>query len=195
MRPGWVSILTRMPSLALRGRTMSMRINSAFEIIPNVYGFCGGHGTFNTFAYLVDGDHPILIDTIVCGYPANLIIPFLQEHKIVPEWIVLTHAHADHFGGLAETVATFPNSRVAVHVADVPWIESTELYLDEMYRSYGRAVGFVFDEKRLDWVRTLVSGAVHINEKLEMGQRLDTGAYDLEIVHVPGHSRGHVALV
>src|SRR5690606_1229738 len=62
-------------------------------------------------------------------------------------------------------------------------------------RAYGRAAGFTLDENRLDWVRTLLSGEVRVGEKLRSGQIVSTGRYELEVVEVPGHSPGHIALL
>lgn len=167
----------------------------AQDVFPGIYLLPGAHGSFNTYAYVLAGDKPLLVDTIVRDKARELIVPALAELRLKPTQIVITHGHADHFGGLGLVHATYPDASVAAHAADVRWIESVDLYLEEMYRQYGRAAGFTFDETRLDWVRTLIGAPVTVTDLLEPCLVVGTGRFELEVVHVPGHSPGHIALV
>jgi glyoxylase-like metal-dependent hydrolase (beta-lactamase superfamily II) len=167
----------------------------AQEVFPGIYLLPGAHGTFNTYAYVLDGDQPLLVDTIVRDKAEQLVLPALAELNLAPAQIVITHGHADHFGGLGAIHAAYPAAPVWAHADDIAWIESVDRYLDEMYRHYGLAAGFKFDEERLNWVRTLISGQVSITQSLQPGQILRTGRFELEVQPVPGHSPGHIALV
>jgi glyoxylase-like metal-dependent hydrolase (beta-lactamase superfamily II) len=167
----------------------------AQDVFPGIYLLPGAHGSFNSYAYALAGDKPLLVDTIVRDKAAGLIVPAVAELELKPAQIVITHGHADHFGGLGLIHAAYPQASVAAHAADVRWIESVEVYLEEMYRQYGRAAGFPIDETRLDWVRSLISPPTTVTKLLEPGRAVGTGRFELEVFHVPGHSPGHIALV
>ncbi len=70
-------------------------------------------------AFLVKGTQPVLIDT---GLPKtkDKLLTALAEQGVKPEdlrLIIITHGHADHFGGL-DVLRTTPGAKVAVHRLD-----------------------------------------------------------------------------
>lgn len=70
-------------------------------------------------AYLVQGEHPILVDAGMPG-DTEAILKALREAHVEPEGLrllLVTHGHTDHFGGLAELRA-HTEAPVAVHRAD-----------------------------------------------------------------------------
>ncbi len=85
-------------------------------------------------------------------------------------WI--THAHFDHFAGLAELLQALPAPvPVALHPHDLP-----------LWRMGGGAAFFGFPVPRVSEPDLL----------LTHGQRLTVGNYAFEVRHAPGHSPGHV---
>lgn len=96
--------------------------------------------------------------------------------------IVVTHAHLDHAGGLAE-VARRTGAPVAVHADDAADVRrGTPPPLDPATtagRLVRRQAGFA---------------ATPVAEELVDGQVLDVGG-GLRVVHTPGHTPGHVSLL
>ena len=76
---------------------------------------------------LFRGRDVALVDTGLVGTPTDAVIPYLDAVGLTPHdlaWIIVTHAHADHFGGNEEMwLASGENVRFAAHRLDQAWIE------------------------------------------------------------------------
>ena len=57
----------------------------------------------------------LIIDT---GLDAGPLIEFLDEHKLNPLAVVLTHGHVDHITGLADLKKLYPEIEVYIHKDD-----------------------------------------------------------------------------
>jgi glyoxylase-like metal-dependent hydrolase (beta-lactamase superfamily II) len=110
--------------------------------------------------------------------------------------ILITHAHVDHIGGLAEMVRV-TGAAVGVHALDRRVVEAW----DERSVTYNRALlnffrsAGVAEEAQPQLIETFGYHAhrvrnVRVDFTLEDGHELD----GLEMVHVPGHSPGHVVV-
>jgi glyoxylase-like metal-dependent hydrolase (beta-lactamase superfamily II) len=72
-----------------------------------------------TAGYLLPGERPALIETGPARV-ASVVAEGVTRAGVAPEdlgWIVLSHIHLDHAGGVGDLVRTFPNATVVVH----PW--------------------------------------------------------------------------
>ena len=101
--------------------------------------------------------------------------------------IIMTHTHFDHIGCLAEIQKNIPAVEVWIHAREAEPLEKGDertVYGMEMFRTmcqmqYGLKSGaFRFD----------------VHRKLTGGEHLEMGNSVWEIVPVPGHSRGSIAL-
>jgi hydroxyacylglutathione hydrolase len=88
------------------------------------------------------------------------------------EKILLTHAHIDHAGATAELAREAGVPIEGPHRGDAFWIEG----LPEQGRMFGFPAAESFQPDR--W--------------LEQGDRVTVGACELEVMHCPGHTPGHV---
>jgi glyoxylase-like metal-dependent hydrolase (beta-lactamase superfamily II) len=140
----------------------------------------------------------VVVDTGVAQTPARLLLPGLSALGVAPRdvrFVVITHSDADHSGGLGALANECPAASVIAHRLDVPWIEDVERLIDERYR--GRRHDHDIDQPDdfVRWVRESDSGGV-VHEAVVGGERLRIDrSRELELVHVPGHSRGHLAVV
>lgn len=101
--------------------------------------------------------------------------------------IIMTHTHLDHIGCLPELLRELPEAEVWIHRSEGEALEKGDdrtVYGMEMFRTmcqsqYG-----------------LPDGAfrITVHRKLEGGETLSLGQTTWEVVHVPGHSVGSVAL-
>lgn len=110
------------------------------------------------------------------GGEAERILDRVQRTGLEVAMVLHTHGHVDHAGGTAELVSRLGGAvQVGLHRDEL-----------ELYRSL-RTQAMMFGLEAEDpptpdlW--------------LEHGQRLELGALELEVRHVPGHSPGGVAFV
>ncbi|MFO7984363.1 MAG: MBL fold metallo-hydrolase [Desulfatiglandaceae bacterium] len=102
--------------------------------------------------------------------------------------IIMTHTHLDHIGCLGEIMEAIPHAELWVHTAEAEPLEAGDertVYGMEMFKSmcqmqYGLKPG-AFQFRVVD-------------RKLEGGETLDMGGMTWEVLHVPGHSAGSIAL-
>jgi len=100
-------------------------------------------------------------------------------------YLITSHAHEDHlvFNHL------FPESRFCAHSLDAANFES----LDSLIDSYGD----MSSQEREKW-RNFLRDECHYRERrvdlfLEDGMVLELGSVRMEVIHTPGHTRGHLA--
>lgn len=97
--------------------------------------------------------------------------------------IVLTHAHSDHTGTVAE-LCRLSGAPVQAHQAEVPYIEQTEsLTYPSRLR---RMLGWLF--KRIS-----PTPPCRVERSLHDGAVIDALG-GLQVIHVPGHTPGSIAL-
>lgn len=98
---------------------------------------------------------------------------WLEENGLVPRQLVLTHAHIDHVLGCAWMHETF---------GLLPVMHRADLLLLHMAERQGEMFG----------VRC--ESPPEPKEFLEEGDKVRLGTHELEVLFVPGHAPGHIAL-
>ena len=70
--------------------------------------------------HLVEGDRWLLVDTGCVGMVRDLVIPAARAERsdATIGRAVVTHAHADHFGGNAELLEAHPDCTIYAHRDD-----------------------------------------------------------------------------
>lgn len=141
-------------------------------MLPKTWG-CNVYVSERGRGALIDGGFPL--DT-------RRVASALSRMRSVPAVLVATHCHLDHMGTLAELKDRF-GLVVAAHRADAPIMEGTEPYmlfkLDPLRAAYYRVLAPLYRYRYVEVDRLLAEGDV-----------LD----GLEIIHVPGHTEGSIAL-
>jgi hydroxyacylglutathione hydrolase len=127
-------------------------------------------GALQTNCYLVGCEQTRLCAVIDPGGDAADILAAIQRNGLTLKVVLLTHAHFDHIGAVAEIVEA-TRASVAMHPADLP-----------LLRARGGAALFgVFMRPSPD-----------PDIELADGQVIELGALRLRVLHTPGHTPGHV---
>lgn len=127
-----------------------------------------------------------LIDS---GMPGDVkkILTQIEDQGFAPksiQYVVLTHSHSDHRGGVSEIVR-LSGAQVLAHREEKPYIEGTK----------GLPTGSVF-QKIFMWFEDRFAGkekGIIVDRELVDGEKLDE-IQGLQVLHVPGHTPGSICL-
>ena len=130
-------------------------------------------GTLWTNCYLIwdDSGNGFVVDP---GGPAKEVEDFIRSHDIRLYWIILTHGHSDHIGGIAD-LRNISENGVAIHSEDAECLTSASKNLSTYI---GEAVEMPSAEKLL-----------------KEGDRLKVGKMTLDVIHTPGHTLGGICSI
>lgn len=170
------------------------------EIFRHVYQIASLVADRNLFQYLFVGDNTVLLDTGASYTPGETIYPFFKRVGVEPSrltWAINTHADADHHGGNASLKQIASQTLLACGEQDRLMIEDPDRLYASRYNQWipDHGVGLGLHPEASAWVRKMVGDAQRIDQTFMGGEhiRIDDDR-SLQILHVPGHSDGHLAL-
>ncbi len=134
------------------------------------------HNPFQENTYLLwdESSSCILVDPgSYLATEKEEVLNFIRDHNLVLQKLVCTHGHIDHILG-----SSFFSEIFKVSLEYHP----EEKYLIEHAQEYAENYGFTFD--KLPYLAPI----------LMEGGEVSFGNSRLEVFHVPGHSKGSVAL-
>jgi glyoxylase-like metal-dependent hydrolase (beta-lactamase superfamily II) len=132
--------------------------------------------------------HSVLVDdrvraVIDASSDEEKLKAFKRQGRV--DYLITSHAHEDHlfFNYL------FPESKFCAHLFDAPLFN----HLDSLIDSYGD-----MSSQELDRWRKFLRQECHYQERkvdllLEDRAVLEMGDVRVEVIHTPGHTRGHLA--
>jgi glyoxylase-like metal-dependent hydrolase (beta-lactamase superfamily II) len=164
------------------------------ELYPNVYQIQSLYGGRNLFQYLLVGDNTVLVDTGIAETPEKVIFPYLESLRLKPQCLTLavtTHADLDHQGGNDSIKRASPGTWLSCGAADRALVEDPRTLFDIRY-NFLRAehdVGFGSEPRPESGRRRPMDVCFTGGEIIRLSED-----WHLEVLHVPGHSHGHLAL-
>ena len=166
-----------------------MASDPAVQLAPNVWRLRLVGNFVNGFAFRDDDGQVTLVDCGMKRSPKAMSAALAHvgiAHEDVTR-ILLTHAHGDHAGGVAE-MARRTDSPVSVHADDAESVRTgIAPPLDQSLRM-GRFLRRIMREGKPDFE------PVPVADELADDQLLPV-AGGLRVVHTPGHSPGHVSFL
>lgn len=170
---------------------------SGAEVAPGVHRIDTPLGERLCSLYLFTGSGAVaLFDVGIDGTVSAHVLPYLAELGLPPHrvtHIVVSHCDVDHFGGLADARAGLPNATVVAHRLDADAISHYSVFEEQRARGFRAPYGWDEDPDVLAWTREVTREAP-VDERIDGSVRLDLGDRVLDLLHVPGHSSGHLAV-
>lgn len=169
------------------------------ELDTNTWLLCGEVGGRPLQLPLLRGSEGLLLlDTGCASDVEGLILPSFEELNLPLRdlrWIVNTHCDVDHQGGNAGMKARAPSAILACGEGDRKTIVSPEAIMRLRYDAYRERHGIFYGEDARQWILTESGGEQPPDLTFTGGERLRLGDdRELEIVSLPGHSRGHLGV-
>jgi glyoxylase-like metal-dependent hydrolase (beta-lactamase superfamily II) len=135
-------------------------------------------GAYETNCYILRKSEKVkdcvVIDT---GLEAEKLIDFLQEHKLNPLAVVLTHGHVDHIAGVAILRKNYPKIKAYIHKLDADMLRESA---NNVSARIGR------QPSTLDIIGT--------DFLVEEPSNIKQADIKLQVLHTPGHTPGGICL-
>jgi glyoxylase-like metal-dependent hydrolase (beta-lactamase superfamily II) len=152
-------------------------------------------GGRHLFQYYFAGERTVLVDSGVATTPEATIFPYIERLGKDPSklnWLITTHPDADHQGGNAAVKSLARQIIVACGEADRNLVQDPACLYAERYNYLRHDHGLGFEEEP-------IPAAGHkcgVDLGLRGGEIISiSDNWELEVLHVPGHSLGHLALL
>ncbi len=142
-----------------------------------------------TASYLVSGTRPALVETgAQTSVPA--VLRALDAMSLGPDdlaWIVVTHVHLDHCGGVGDLALAFPRATIVVHLRGAPHLAEPSRLVAASAAVYGEHAPLYGGLTAVAEDRIM---AVGDGATIGLG-----GTRALVMVEAPGHARHHMAVL
>ncbi len=108
------------------------------------------------------------------GYNENMV-NYIKENQFEVEYIILTHGHGDHIGGVPAVKKEFPEAKLLACLHERAMLEDANLNMSAM--TVGTPVSLQAD--------------IYVKD----GETLKVGDMELKFLHTPGHTPGGMCIV
>ena len=148
--------------------------------------------------HLIIGDHSLLIDAGTPDLAREALLPWLEEMLGDParlDMLLVTHADVDHYGGLEVIRQACPHTTILGPTLDRHWIESPDTIFAERYDAYHKDYGLTYAPEVTQMLHAWHGTPVPLDVTLSGGEDIRCGQnLVLQVLHVPGHTPGHLML-
>jgi len=126
-------------------------------------------GSYRTNVYLVYDDETKDAFIVDPGYEFQKIYDDIERLQLDPKYIILTHGHGDHTGGIDLLKKTFPKIKLCASVKE-------RKFLYDRDKSMGK-------------------GGITADIELKDGDEMSVGPIKLKFISTPGHTPGGMCIL
>jgi len=138
----------------------------------NILRYMTGPIMVNTYLVYDDTGNGFIVDP--GGFSKDLAAK-VEEEKINIEYIILTHGHGDHIGGVDEFKKLYPEAEVVAYFEEQAFMESADL--NTSVELFGRPI------------------TVKVDKYVKDRDTLKIGDMDLTFAFTPGHTPGGMSII
>lgn len=173
---------------------------SITSLAPGVHLLCGVTGGRPLqIPVLVGSAGVLLIDTGNASDAADLLLPGFMRLGIAPEQlthILITHCDHDHIGGNHAMKQIAPQAFLGCGLEDKEQVESPDAIWSQRYDAYRARHHHFYPEGVKAAVDACLGEAQPMDGVFSEGDRIRLSPdWEVEVVHLPGHSHGHLGVM
>lgn len=131
-------------------------------------------GQMGTNCYVVWDENTLEAAVVDPGFEDQQIGDIINDNKLKVKYILLTHGHFDHLGGVNQ-IKQLTGAKVLIHENDADCLVDSK-------RNLSALAG-------IDMVLAPADGYLNENETITLGEIV------IRIIHTPGHSKGGVCFL
>ncbi|MBC3887650.1 MBL fold metallo-hydrolase [Acetobacterium paludosum] len=131
-------------------------------------------GQMGTNCYVFWDEKSLEAAVIDPGFKDQRIVEIIEKNKLKVKYILLTHGHFDHIGGVSQ-IKEITGAKVLIHKSDADCLTNAG-------RNLSTAIGMPFDLAPADGY-------------LSEGEKIQVGDMNIQVFYTPGHSKGGVCFL
>ncbi len=170
----------------------------AVEILDGIHRIDAEVGGRPLYLFLFLGERNLLLDAGCATTVAETLLPYLEAVGLGPrdlDLLVITHSDLDHQGGAHALASANPDLTVACGALDRELVSDPDAIVARRYGAYRLDHGIAYDDEATAWIQEMCGLRQPVDSVFAGGETIELGAgTTLHVLHVPGHSPGHIAL-
>jgi glyoxylase-like metal-dependent hydrolase (beta-lactamase superfamily II) len=168
------------------------------EILDGIHRIDAEVGGRPLYLFLFLGERNLLLDAGCATTVADTLLPYLDSLGLGPrdiDLLVITHSDLDHQGGTHALASANPKLKVACGALDRELVSDSDAIMAQRYGAFRLDHGIGYDDETTAWMREMCGSPRPVDSVFGGGETIDLGGnIELRVLHVPGHSPGHLAL-
>ncbi len=168
------------------------------EILDGIHRIDAEVGGRPLYLFLFLGERNLLLDAGCASTVDEFVLPYLERLGLLPrdlDLLVITHSDLDHQGGAHGLARANPELTVACGALDRELVSDPDAIMARRYDAFRLEHGIAYDDESAAWMRRECGLPQRVDSVFAGGETIEAGpGGELRVLHVPGHSPGHVAL-
>lgn len=132
-------------------------------------------GPLSVNCYLVADEKTKKAFIVDPGGHNNNMVNHIKENHYDVEYIILTHGHGDHIGGVKTYLEEYPKAKLIAGIEEKELLSKASLNYSR--ETCGTAISIIADKYVTD------------------GEKLNVGEMELQFIHTPGHTAGGISIL